>query len=122
MPNLPRGNATLLQNGLASSGFLRVSDHTALDIHACPFRACENTLGQKLNEFYLNQEKKLLLFALWRRRPILLCELLAPFLQMTKLLPMPKLVCIALSLHIRVKMVPESCNVMFECYAQILNR
>ena len=52
----------------------------------------------KLNEFYLNQEKTLLLFALWRRRPILLCELLAPFLQMTKLLPMPKLVCIALSL------------------------
>ena len=32
------------------SGFLRVSDHTALDIHACPFRACENTTRvQKLN-------------------------------------------------------------------------
>ena len=102
------------------SGFLRVSDHTALDIHACPFRACENTLSQKLNEF--KRREKLLLFALRRRRPILQCGLLAPFLQMTKLLPMPKLVCIALSLHIRVKMVPESCNVMFECYAQILNR
>ena len=32
------------------SGFLRVSDHTALDIHACPFRACEiTTRVPKLN-------------------------------------------------------------------------
>ena len=60
MPNLPRGNATLLQNGLASSGFLRVSDHTALDIHACPFRACENTLGQKLENGTIHRKHLLL--------------------------------------------------------------
>ena len=42
MPNLPKGNATLLQNGLASSGFLRVSDHTALDIHADTHFFCKN--------------------------------------------------------------------------------
>ena len=41
------------------SGFLRVSDHTALDVHACPFRACENTLGQKLENGTIHRKTSL---------------------------------------------------------------